>query len=95
MTAYMAPKLDHFLMKVQQLMGFTLPVSKADYPRILLAAAVCEGLGAVLFLMDISFGAIVLLIFLVPTSGIMHNFWDAGDAATYKLELIHFLKVPI
>ena len=93
MTAHMAPKLDDFLAKVYELTGFEVPIKKADYPRILLAAAVCEGLGAGLFLMDISFGAIVLLIFLVPTSCIMHNFWDAGDAAIYNAEMIHFLKV--
>ena len=72
MTAYMAPKLDHFLAKVHDLTGFVVPIAKSDYPRILLTAAVCEGLGAMLFVLDISFGAIVLVMFTVPVTVIMH-----------------------
>lgn len=47
MTTYMAPKLDNFLAKVQKLTGFevTSIITRADYPRILMTAAVCEGLG--------------------------------------------------
>ena len=72
MTAYMAPKLDHFLAKVHDLTGFVVPIAKSDYPRILLTAAVCEGLGAMLFVLDISFGAVVLIMFTVPVTVIMH-----------------------
>lgn len=45
----------------------------------LLPSLVWTTAGAMLFVMDISFGAIVLLIFIIPTSVIMHNFWDAPD----------------
>ncbi|GAX82957.1 hypothetical protein CEUSTIGMA_g10384.t1 [Chlamydomonas eustigma] len=77
LTSLMAPKLDAFISKVHELTGFDIPIPKSSYPQILLTAAVCEAFGAILFGMDIAFGAVVLIIFIIPTSVIMHNFWEA------------------
>ena len=37
-------------------------------------------------------GAGLLVVFLVPVTLTMHNFWAAGDAATFQTELMHFIR---
>ena len=48
-----------------------------------------------LFMMDISFGAIVLIIFMIPTSIIMHNFWDAPDYQVWMRWYEHVGTIPV
>ena len=48
-----------------------------------------------LFMMDISFGAIVLIIFMIPTSIIMHNFWDAPDYQVWMRRYEHVGTIPV
>mmetsp|Transcript_1003 Transcript_1003/g.2171 ORF Transcript_1003/g.2171 Transcript_1003/m.2171 type:complete len:161 (-) Transcript_1003:2266-2748(-) len=92
-VAFMAPKLDHFLGVVKAKTGITIPIDKDFYPNLLLTAAVCEAFGAFLFAMDIKFGAVALLIFMVPVTVIMHNFWDeAPNSQEQHMQMIHFLK---
>ena len=38
------------------------------------------------------FGALVLVIFLVPVTLVMHNFWSAPDAMTHELQKVMFMK---
>jgi putative oxidoreductase len=38
------------------------------------------------------FGALLLVIFLVPVTLVMHNFWSAPDAMTYELQKVMFMK---
>jgi putative oxidoreductase len=37
-------------------------------------------------------GAVALLVFLVPITLIMHNFWIYSDPALYQMQLVNFLK---
>jgi putative oxidoreductase len=37
-------------------------------------------------------GALLLVIFLVPTAILMHAFWKETDPATKQMEMIHFQK---
>jgi len=37
-------------------------------------------------------GAVLLIIFLVPTSLMMHNFWAVKDQMQKQLEMVNFLK---
>ena len=37
-------------------------------------------------------GAGLLVVFLVPVTLMMHNFWAAGDAATFQIELMLFIR---
>ncbi len=38
------------------------------------------------------FGALALLLFLVPVTLIMHNFWAIEDAAAAQEQMINFMK---
>jgi putative oxidoreductase len=38
------------------------------------------------------FGALLLVIFLVPVTLVMHNFWGAPDAMTHELQNVMFMK---
>jgi putative oxidoreductase len=38
------------------------------------------------------FGALLLVLFLVPVTLVMHDFWGASDAMTYELQKVMFLK---
>jgi len=38
------------------------------------------------------FGALLLVLFLIPVSLLMHNFWAAADPTTYQLEQAMFMK---
>ena len=38
------------------------------------------------------FGALLLVIFLVPVTLVMHNFWAAPDAMTHELQQVMFMK---
>lgn len=69
---------------------------QAMYPQILLFSATVEFLGALLFASDIRFGAYILISFLIPTTLIMHNFWDFQDnPAVMQGEMAHFMKVCV
>jgi uncharacterized membrane protein YphA (DoxX/SURF4 family) len=37
-------------------------------------------------------GALVLVVFLLPTAVLMHNFWRETNAQTKQLEMIQFMK---
>jgi len=63
-------------------------------PEILLAIATAlELLGAVSVVVGFRarWGALALLIFLVPVTLVFHNFW-AVPAAQQQMEMVHFLK---
>lgn len=59
----------------------------------LYAAAIVEIIGAtsLIFGFKTRIGALVLLLFLIPTSVIFHNFWEVSAEAS-KGEMINFLK---
>jgi len=47
---------------------------------------------SVLFGFRARIGGALLVVFLVPVTFTMHNFWAAADAATFQLQLILFLR---
>ena len=47
---------------------------------------------SVLFGYRARLGGALLVVFLVPVTFTMHNFWAAADAATFRLELALFLR---
>lgn len=52
---------------------------------------IAGGLSVVLGLLPV-LGLLLLIVFLVPTSVLMHNFWTVGDPAQRAAEQINFLK---
>lgn len=40
----------------------------------------------------VNIGAWLIIIFLIPTAFIMHNFWSVDDQMTRQNEMIHFMK---
>jgi putative oxidoreductase len=55
------------------------------------AIALAGGL-SVLFGFRTRLGGALLIVFLVPVTVTMHNFWAAGDPAAFRLELMLFLR---
>eukprot|EP00878_Enallax_costatus_P029152 GHUV01031585.1.p1 GENE.GHUV01031585.1~~GHUV01031585.1.p1 ORF type:complete len:155 (+),score=19.76 GHUV01031585.1:101-565(+) len=90
---YMEPKLDYLQEQVHHHTGFHLPLERDAYPLIALTAGVLEVVGGGLFVFNSSLGALLLMLFLVPTTFIMHNFWvlQAGTPA-HQIEFINFMK---
>jgi len=67
--------------------------SKGVSTALLAIATALELLGAVSILLGLKarWGAVALLIFLVPVTLVFHNFW-AAPAQQQQLELVNFLK---
>lgn len=63
-------------------------------PFFLVAAMVLEIGGGLSVLLGFKakLGAIALLVFLVPTTLIFHNFWAIADPMAQKMQMISFLK---
>ncbi|MQA16147.1 MAG: DoxX family membrane protein [Pseudonocardiaceae bacterium] len=64
-------------------------------PRItVLATGVLLVVGALMVLLGVwgDLGALLLVIFLIPTAVIMHGFWSETDPQARQLEMIQFLK---
>jgi putative oxidoreductase len=59
-----------------------------------LASGVLLALGALSVLLGIwaDLGALLLVIFLVPTAFLMHGFWKETDAMAKQMEMTQFLK---
>ncbi|MBS0630092.1 MAG: DoxX family protein [Verrucomicrobia bacterium] len=62
-------------------------------PMVLLIATIVELGGALLILtgLQVRFGALILCLFLIPTTFLFHNFWDLQGAAQ-ELQIVMFLK---
>lgn len=62
-------------------------------PMVLLAATIAELGGALLILtgIQVRLGALILCLFLIPTTYIFHNFWDLEGSAQ-QLQIVMFLK---
>jgi uncharacterized membrane protein YphA (DoxX/SURF4 family) len=64
-------------------------------PRLaVLASGVLMLVGALMVLLGIwmDLGALLLVVFLVPTALLMHPFWKESDAQARQLEMIQFQK---
>ena len=62
-------------------------------PFLLYIAAFMELIGALSLILGYKtkWGAGLLIIFLIPVTLLMHNFWAAPEEA-FKLEMIHFMS---
>jgi putative oxidoreductase len=64
-------------------------------PRaVVFASGILLAAGSLSVLLGIwaDLGALLLLIFLVPTALLMHNFWTLSNAEARQDDMIHFLK---
>jgi uncharacterized membrane protein YphA (DoxX/SURF4 family) len=75
--------------ELHECFGVIIPLT----PILLLAATVFEFLGGLLVLLGIKerLGAGLLIVFLIPATIIMHQFWFV-DGTARELQLTHFLK---
>lgn len=73
----------------QMLLDRVIPLA----PMVLLAATIAELAGALLILtgIQVRLGALILCLFLIPTTYFFHNFWDLEGAAQ-QLQIVMFLK---
>lgn len=67
-------------------------VPAAGLMVILTGLMLLAGGASILFGYQITAGAIVLALFLVPTAFIMHNFWAEEDPMARANQMAHFLK---
>lgn len=92
-AAFMGPKLNAALEQFKSATGVEIPLKEAMYPHVILAAAALELVGGLLVLANIKAGAFFLILFLLPTSFIIHNFWELpADSPEQQNEMAHFLK---
>ena len=63
-------------------------------PLFLIAAALLELVGGICLILGYKarFGAALLLLFLIPTTFIFHDFWNVTDPLEQNLQQIMFLK---
>ncbi len=73
----------------QQLFDQILPLA----PTLLLLGTIAELLGGVLILLGIQvrLGALILCLFLIPTTFLFHNFWHL-EGSEQQLQMVMFLK---
>lgn len=51
----------------------------------MLVAGALEAVGSLLFISNSKLGSVLLLAFLIPTTVIMHNFWEAPNEQVGKV----------
>lgn len=108
----MGPKMDLFVSQldtaIQQVSHtYKLPidehvrvhelVSKDYYPALLGVAVFLEVAGSILFVLNKPLGAQMLLLFTVPVSVVMHDFWnlEAGTPEQFVDMVMFFKNVAI
>lgn len=90
---YFTPKMDGALGKVHSMIGLQLPVEQEQYANIVFIMGAMELLGGVLFTLNVKLGAVILMGVLLPTSLVMHNFWDfAPSSPAHQIEFMNFAK---
>jgi uncharacterized membrane protein YphA (DoxX/SURF4 family) len=90
--ALVQTKLNTFAKTVKDQTGFDLPLQKGHTQYLLQAAIALELVGGVLFLLDSSLGALLLITFLVAVTPIMHDFWNETKEATKQDSAAHAFK---
>lgn len=91
-AALVQSKLNTFSKSVQDATGFIVPLEKGHTQYLLMAAVALEVVGGVLFLLDSSIGAILLLAFLGAVTPVMHDFWNEKTDASRHDGAAHFFK---
>eukprot|EP00850_Spirogloea_muscicola_P005626 SM000026S08875 [mRNA] locus=s26:220185:221600:+ [translate_table: standard] len=87
----MEPKLEAFRGHITRLLNVQVP--EVDPKLLLITAVVLEGLGGILFTLGSNLGALLLLLFLVAVTPIMHDFYNFEPTSQeFTQEFIQFLK---
>lgn len=86
--------MNHF-MQLEVMSQYAQSKGVASSPKLAVAGSgvliLLGGLSVLLGLYPI-IGLILIIVFLVPTSVIMHNFWAIDDPQQKQMELVNFLK---
>lgn len=74
---------------LHEIFSFIIPLT----PLVLLIGTIFELIGGLSVLLGVKekFGALLLIVFLLPTTLIMHQFWFA-EGSQRELQMVHFLK---
>ena len=85
-----AGKIMDYAGTAQQMADRGMPAVELLLP----AAIAVEILGGLSLLLGFQtrLGALLLFLFLIPTTLIYHNFWAVPDPGQYHMQLIHFMK---
>lgn len=85
--------VGHFAQR-QQMAGYASSRGVPSSEVAVLASGVLLALGGLSVLLGIwaDLGALLLVIFLLPTAVLMHGFWRETDPTAKQMEMIQFLK---
>lgn len=80
-------------MDYQGTAGYMASKGMTMIPLFLYAAALIQIIGGLSILLGYKarYGAVLLIIFLIPVSVIFHDFWNISDAAMGKMQMILFM----
>ncbi|MBA0849489.1 hypothetical protein Goshw_016649 [Gossypium schwendimanii] len=88
----LAPKLN--LAKKHLSSQFHVNFPDIEVRRLILTAIAMKGLGAILFVFGHGFGAFLLIVYLLVSTPILHDFYNYGpDEPRYNILLGDFLQV--
>jgi putative oxidoreductase len=82
------------LTKVKQMGGYakSMGVPAAEFMTIVTGIMIVVGGIMVLFNFEMFYGALLIFLFLIPTSFMMHAFWKVKDAGMKQVQQIMFMK---
>jgi putative oxidoreductase len=70
----------------------SMGVPAAEFMTVLTGFMLLAGGLAMIFNFDMFYGALLLVLFLVPTAIIMHAFWKVSDATMKQVQQAMFMK---
>jgi len=85
--------IDHFV-KMSDMVGYSRSMG-APFPEITVPLAglmILVGGLSILLGYRAKIGAWLIVVFLIPTSFIMHRFWGLGDPMMAQNQMVHFMK---
>jgi uncharacterized membrane protein YphA (DoxX/SURF4 family) len=90
---YLFNALNHFT-KIEFLSGYVASkgVPMGELIVVLTGLLLLTGGVSILLGYRVTIGIATLLIFLIPTTFIMHNFWSVENAQLQTMEMINFMK---
>jgi uncharacterized membrane protein YphA (DoxX/SURF4 family) len=92
-VVFLTSAMAHFT-QAQAMTGYA-QAKKVPMPAVaVFAGGVLLALGGLSVLLGIwpDLGALLLVVFLVPTALMMHNFWAESDPQSKQMEMIQFFK---
>jgi putative oxidoreductase len=90
---FLSSAFGHFAQR-REMAGYASSRGLPSGEQLVLASGVVLALGGLSVLLGIwaDLGALLLVIFLVPTAVLMHGFWRETDPQARQTEMIQFLK---